>query len=504
MPLSVHHISFLRILAVAAAILFGSQAAIAENRVALVIGQSAYQTVTALPNPANDARQMSQLLSAAGFEVMSVADLSQNALRQAIGDFAAKVASKGPDTVALVFYAGHGLQIDGENFLVPIDVNFQREADVPLQAVRLNDLMNTLASVPTKMRIVMLDACRNDPFEAINKTAGRGLAMFDPKANAAGSFVSYATSPGAEAEDGAGTSSPYTNALVVSAREPGLPIEEAFKRVRLAVNKATEGRQIPWESSSLTSEFFFFPVQGKAAPKPTGTRPVAKWRQDLQGKPPEVAYDLVVADDSLEGYEAFVGLYPQSPFAPRLRSVLERRREMVDWSIAVNTNTAAAYRAFLFSYPNSDLALTARKLQERQINRSLNASAAAGPANLAGASGPGGGSPNQAGQSPAPTLAGLPSNAGISGPTCPCGPAPKLQKAAPPPKERIVVRPPPRGPRPPPEEIIVRRPPPRDHDAEAAAAIGGAIGGALLGGALSGGFGGGGGYRGGGGMHHPR
>lgn len=213
----------------------GGKAA-AENRVALVIGQSAYKTVPALTNPANDAKLTSEMLQSAGFEVKTALDLSQNEMRQVIGDFAARIAGKGADTVALLYYAGHGLQIDGENYLVPVDVALERESDVPLQAVRLNDVMNTIASVPTKMRIIMLDACRNDPFDSINKIAGHGLAIVDNKANAAGSFISFSTSPGTEALDGSGVNSPYTSALVVSAREPGLAIEDAFKKVRLAVN----------------------------------------------------------------------------------------------------------------------------------------------------------------------------------------------------------------------------------------------------------------------------
>ena len=122
--------SVLRHAFLAAGILVGSHAAFAENRVALVIGQSNYHSVVALPNPANDARAMSRLLGDAGFDVTSAADLSQNEMREKVSDFAAKVAAKGPDTVALVFYAGHGLQIDGENFLVPIDARIERESDV--------------------------------------------------------------------------------------------------------------------------------------------------------------------------------------------------------------------------------------------------------------------------------------------------------------------------------------------------------------------------------------
>ena len=147
-----------------AALLLCSVPAWAENRMALVIGQSAYKSVPALPNPANDAKAMTQLLTDSGFEVSSAADLTQNEMRTAVSDFAGKVAAKGPDTVALVFYAGHGIQVDGENFLIPTDIDPKREADIPMQAVRLNDILNTLTSVPSKMRILMLDACRNNPF----------------------------------------------------------------------------------------------------------------------------------------------------------------------------------------------------------------------------------------------------------------------------------------------------------------------------------------------------
>jgi uncharacterized caspase-like protein len=237
-----------RIATVAAAIVLGVHAAAAENRMALVIGQSAYRAVTPLPNPANDAKAMTQLLTDAGFDVVTASDLSQNELREKVSDFASRIAAKGPDTVALVFYAGHGIQIDGENFLVPVDVDPKREADVPLQSVRLNDLLNTLTSVPSKMRIVLLDACRNNPFPEISKTAGRGLAIVDAKFGAVGTFLSFSTSPGAEAEDGSGANSPYTTALLATAREPGLSIEDAFKRVRVSVNTTTGGRQTPWES----------------------------------------------------------------------------------------------------------------------------------------------------------------------------------------------------------------------------------------------------------------
>ena len=351
--------------------LAGSSAAHAENRVALVIGESAYRAVPSLPNPANDAKAISKLLADSGFEVTTASDLSQKEFNQKVGDFTAEIAARGPDTVALVFYAGHGLQIDGENYLVPVDVDPKREADIPLQAVRLNDILNTLNSVPTRMRILLLDACRNNPFPALN-AAGRGPALVDTKTGAPGTFLSYSTSPGAEAEDGAGADSPYTTALLTAARTPGLPIEQAFKEVRVAVNKATGGRQTPWESSSLTEDFRFVAAtdarDANAAIPPASNAPkrtVDQWKRDLQGKQPEAAHEMVVSDGTLEAYQAYDALFAQSAFAAEVREWIVRYRKMVAWNEAVTINTAASYRSFLAEYPDTDLSITAHTLIER-------------------------------------------------------------------------------------------------------------------------------------------
>src|SRR5262245_18268795 len=355
----------------------------AENRIALIIGNSAYETVTALPNPANDARAMADLLNSAGFEVISAPNLTQSEMRQAISNFAGIVAGKGPDTVAFVFYAGHGLQVDGENFLVPVDARIQREADVPLQAMRLADVMNTLAAVPSKTRIVILDACRNNPFSEINKTTGRGLAIVDAPT---GSLVSYSTAPGTEAQDGDGVNSPFTAALLKIGREPGVPIEQALKRVRYMVHDATRQQQTPWESSSLTTDFFFFPGQAGAPTKPaaadgggaagggarrTATRSVESWRNEFRSRQAADAYRIVIEDGTPEAFEAYVAVYSAPPYAPRVRSLLERRREMMAWYNAVTLNTVASYQTFLAAYANSDLAPTAQRLLERARSRSL-------------------------------------------------------------------------------------------------------------------------------------
>jgi caspase domain-containing protein len=411
----------LRFLIALAGLAIAVNAAFAENRIALVIGNSSYRSVSVLPNPENDAKAMTELLNTAGFEVVSARDLSQAEMRATIGDFAARVAAKGPDTVALVFFAGHGVQIDGENFLVPVDARVERETDVPLQAVRLADLMNALAAVPSSKRIVMLDACRNNPFSEINKTSGRGLAIVDAPT---GSIVAYSTSPGAVAEDGPGSNSPFTAAMLAVAVEPGVPIEQAFKRVRLAVHQATEGRQTPWESSSLTGDFFFFPGQGGGAAAgqgggKAGARSIAEWRQQLTKLKAPDAFEIVIREDVVEAYEAFLALYGEPPFGPRVRALLERRKEMVAWYAAVTINTVASYQTFLASYPNSDLATTARRLMERARNRSLAAGAPPPGGGGAGGGGPQGGSasPQVASLTPTPT-----------GPMCPCTPPPVREK----------------------------------------------------------------------------
>jgi uncharacterized caspase-like protein len=362
--------------------------ALAETRIALVIGNSNYASVSALPNPANDAKAMTKFLNAAGFQVLQAPDLKQADMRKTIGNFASLVAEKGPDTVALVFYAGHGVQVDGENYLIPVDANIQREADVPLQATRLADLMNALASVRTKTSIVILDACRNNPFSDINKTAGRGLAIVDAPN---GSLVSYSTAPGTEAQDGDGTNSPYTTALLKVGQEQGLPIEQALKRVRLAVNEATGRQQVPWESSSLTSEFSFFPrerADGRtnvASTAPTATPAAAKsevrsveaWQKELKPLNPRVAYETVIREDKVEAYQAYLALYPSQSMAPVVRTIVQRREVMVAWHEAYVINTVAAYQTFLASFGSSDFALTANRLVERARTRSVSNAAGA-------------------------------------------------------------------------------------------------------------------------------
>jgi hypothetical protein len=336
----------------------GMQTPPADQRVALVIGNSNYQSAPRLANPGNDAQSMSQLLNSAGFEVTRATDLTRTDMVRVVQDFTAKVAERGPGTVAMIYYAGHGVQVEGENYLLPVDAKISSSYDLEGNSLRLVDLMGTLDAITSRMRIVVLDACRNNPFPQAND-AGRGLAIVDAPN---GSIVGYSTSPGMEAADGDGNHSPYTSAFINNAREPNLPIEQLFKRVRLEVNHATRGRQTPWESSSLTSDFFFFGDTAVAAGREPDRRPIVQMAANLPSRSVRQAYDYVVSEGSPEYYEEFIRLYPNDPLCDEIRVLHYNLKVAKAWHKAVLANSPFAYKTFHESYSNSLYAPAALKL----------------------------------------------------------------------------------------------------------------------------------------------
>lgn len=332
-----------------------------EQRVALVIGNSNYQNVAQLPNPDNDAQSMAQFLNSAGFEVVEATDLTQNDMIKVVQDFSTRVSSHGPNTVAMIYYAGHGVQLAGENYLVPVDAKISSPADLVNNSVRLVDVMATLEAVPSRLRIVVLDACRNNPFPTIND-AGRGLAIVDAPN---GSIVGYSTAPGSQGLDGSGGHSPYTSAFLQLAREPNLPIEQLFKRIRLEVNHSTDGRQTPWESSSLTSDFYFFGDSAVAATRPPAHGPVVQMASNLPSRSVRQAYDFVLSEDQPEYYQEFITLYPHDPLCERIRWLLANLLEAAAWHRAVLANSPLVYKAFYDQYSKSPYAQSALKLQSQ-------------------------------------------------------------------------------------------------------------------------------------------
>ena len=332
-----------------------------EQRIALVIGNSNYQNVARLPNPANDAKAVAELLNTAGFEVISATDLSHNQMIEVMQDFSAKIAGRGTNTVAMVYYAGHGVQLAGENYLVPVDARISSEPDLIDGSVRLVDVMATLDAIPSRMRIVILDACRNNPFPSLND-AGRGLAIVDAPN---GSIVGYSTAPGTEALDGVGNHSPYTDAFLRLAHEKNLPIEQLFKRVRLEVNNLTDGRQTPWESSSLTSDFYFFGDTAVAATRAPAQVKTAYAADNLPSRSARQAYDYVLAENSVDNYQEFIRIYPQDPLCDRIRVLLGSLLQANAWHHAVLATSPIAYKSFYDKYSNSPYAQSALKLAEQ-------------------------------------------------------------------------------------------------------------------------------------------
>jgi hypothetical protein len=358
----------IRSLSLALAALAASAAtAAAQERFALVIGNSQYKGPAPLLNPARDAKAVGALLQEAGFEVISALDLDKAGMSMAIRAFTSRMAEKPEKTVTLIYFAGHGVQVEGENYLIPVDAAIARESDVPLESLRVGDMMNMLERVRSKTRIVFLDACRNNPFADIAKTAPRGLALVNAPA---GTLIAYSTSPGTTADDGTGSNSPFAAALLKSAREPGLAIETMLKSVRLSVHGATTGRQTPWEVSALTEPFSFFPGSGPLKRDSSASKNAESWRKELQAMKPATAFDVALREDNIVVYQQYIALFENDPLATRVRSLLDRRQMMVAWLEAVTLNSPSGFAAFLARYPDSDLAATAKRMEERAKARS--------------------------------------------------------------------------------------------------------------------------------------
>ncbi len=243
------------------------------QRFALVIGNSHYQT-SPLNNPVNDAQDIAQLLEKIGFQVSLKKDQSQSEMRAAIRDFGYKIRNGG---VGLFYYAGHGMQINGENFLIPIGNDIQEEDEISDQAIKLNLVLNKMATADNKMNIVILDACRDNPFVRSFRSASKGLALVD---GPTGTFIAYSTQPGATASDGDSSNGLYTKHLLNNMLKPGLTIEQVFKRVRNQVMKDSGQKQIPWELSSLIGEDFYFLNKADADSVPV--QQVAMLESDVQ------------------------------------------------------------------------------------------------------------------------------------------------------------------------------------------------------------------------------
>lgn len=232
-----------------------------SQRIALVVGNSNYAS-SPLTNPANDAALIATTLTELGFEVRLQKDSDQKAMKRAIQEFGAALEQGGADVVGLFYYAGHGVQLGGRNYLIPVGASIARDGDVEIEAVSADWVLEQMRYARNRLNFVILDACRNNPFARSSRSAGTGLAKMDAPA---GVLIAYSTAPGEVAADGDGRNSPYTEALSRAMRESGEPAELMFKQTRDAVRRVTAERQTPWESSSLTGQNFYFASVKRAA-----------------------------------------------------------------------------------------------------------------------------------------------------------------------------------------------------------------------------------------------
>ncbi len=226
-------------------------------RVALVIGNATYGVrLGSLANPGNDAQLIAAGLRAVGFQVELVLNANQRSMKQAISRLGQRLTAAGRGSTGLFYYAGHGIQSRGVNYLIPVGAAIAREADVDLEAVTADTVLSQMEGAGASTNIVILDACRNSPVASSFRGGTRGLARMEAPN---GSFLSYSTAPGSVAQDGNGRNSPFAQALAAELQQSGQPIEITFRNVRRSVLTATGGQQTPWDSSSLVDSFVFKP-----------------------------------------------------------------------------------------------------------------------------------------------------------------------------------------------------------------------------------------------------
>ena len=237
----------------------------AESRKALVIGNSNYM-VKPLTNPVNDANDITQILTGIGFQVTKLTNASRSEMRNAIDHFGKEI--KNIDT-ALVFYAGHGVQVSGKNYLIPIDADIKQEHQVEDRAVSLNNILGYMKNSGSKVNIVLLDACRDNPLKSAFRSTSRGLARVD---GPTGTYIAFATAEGKVAADGNGRNGLFTSKLLKHIPTPNLSLDQIMTKVRVEVMDESQNEQVPWSNSSMTRDFYFL---GNSRLNPTDTQPLS-------------------------------------------------------------------------------------------------------------------------------------------------------------------------------------------------------------------------------------
>jgi uncharacterized caspase-like protein len=298
-------------------ILFSAESALADKRVAFVVGNGAYRNVAQLPNPPVDAKSMAGVLRNVGFEVVEGTNLTRDKMTEKLLDFGKR--AQGAD-VAVFYYAGHGIAISGTNYLLPVDADIKSEMDVKLGAAINIDLTLDQTMGDAKVKLVFLDACRDNPFAAkIKATATRSVSVGQGLAemkSGEGTLIAFATGPGQTALDGQeGQNSPFTRALIAHITEPGVEIQQAMTQVRAQVNDETNKGQLPWGHTNLTGAVFLNPAAVQTAAATPGNTPALATAPSSGGNDVEVEFWRTVKDSSKpEELNAYITNYPNGQF----------------------------------------------------------------------------------------------------------------------------------------------------------------------------------------------
>jgi Caspase domain/Putative peptidoglycan binding domain len=352
-----------------AGFLVSSNAALADKRVAFVVGNGAYKNVPALPNPAVDAKSMAKLLRNVGFEVVEGSNLSRDKMTEKLLDFGKKAEAA---DVALFFYAGHGIAVNGTNYLLPVDADLKSEMDVKLGAAINVDLTLEQTMGDAKVKLVFLDACRDNPFATKIRSAKAtrsvnvqtGLAEMK---SGQGTLLAFATGPGQTALDGeAGTNSPFTRALLANIAQPGVEIQQAMTKVRAQVNDETSKNQLPWGHTNLTGSVYLNPAKGgtvEASNTPAGPASEVElefWRS-------------IKDSNKVEELNAYLTNYPNGTFKP---IALARIASLQDGPSTATRNltTGSGLDPATFTEESTQVTedmLGLNKMQRRDVQRRL-------------------------------------------------------------------------------------------------------------------------------------
>ncbi len=328
----------------------------AAHRLALIVGNGDYQQ-SFLKNPVNDARDFASSLRRLGFEVILKTNVSMREFDQLIDQFGRRLEIT--QGVGLFFYAGHGVQFRGRNYLIPVSADIDRETDLKYKTIDAQRIIDEMAFAKNPLNIVILDACRDNPLTRSFRSAKRGLARFDNTPS--GLLLAYSTAPGKQAADGAGRNSPYTAQLLKSVKKENLPLEMVFKDVIKNVKRATRGQQIPWVSSSVDGDFYFSrkleTVADSSQKRTPAVSPVMQTSSPSQPSFELVFWQSISTHPSKEKYEAYLDQYPNGHFRSIAESELHQMKN--------KTNRAGSRRR------SNEPRMTLSTCENHLINRRL-------------------------------------------------------------------------------------------------------------------------------------